>query len=91
MRLRLLAGVLPIFLAAGMAQTLAAAEPFRDPSLPLRPNETRTVRLPLQGTDLTYWGAEKRNFVVEPGRVSIMLGASSAGARLEKTIEVKEK
>ena len=57
----------------------------------LRPNETRTVRLPLKGTDLTYWDADKRSFVVEPGRVSIMLGASSADARLEKTIEVKEK
>jgi beta-glucosidase len=56
----------------------------------LRPNETRTVRLPLKGTDLTYWDADKRSFVVEPGRVSIMLGASSADARLEKTIEVKE-
>jgi hypothetical protein len=28
--------------------------------------------------------------VVEPGRVSIMLGASSADVRLEKTIEVKD-
>ena len=55
----------------------------------LRPNETRTVRLPLKGTDLTYWDADKRSFVVEPGRVSVMLGASSADARLEKTIEVK--
>jgi beta-glucosidase len=54
----------------------------------LRPNETRTVRLPLKGTDLTYWDAAKHSFVVEPGRVSIMLGASSADARLEKTIEV---
>jgi beta-glucosidase len=56
----------------------------------LRPNETRTVRLPLKETDLTYWDAGKQSVVVEPGRVSIMLGASSADARLEKTIEVKE-
>src|ERR1035438_7624293 len=27
--------VLPLLLAAGIAQTLTAAEPFRDPSLPL--------------------------------------------------------
>jgi hypothetical protein len=45
----------------------------------------------LEGTDPTYWDAEKRSFVVEPGRVGIMLGASSADARTEKTIEVKEK
>jgi beta-glucosidase len=58
--------------------------------IPLRPNETRTVRLPLKRTDLTYWDAGKQSFVVEPGRLSIMLGASSADIRLEKTIEVKE-
>jgi len=56
----------------------------------LRPNETRTVRLPLKGTDLTYWDAGKHSFVVEPGSVSIMLGASSADARLEKTISVTQ-
>jgi len=58
--------------------------------IPLRPNETRTVRLPLKGTDLTYWDAGKHSFVVEPGSVSIMLGASSADARLEKTISVTQ-
>jgi len=52
----------------------------------LRPNETRTVRLQLKGSDLTYWDAAKRSFVVEPGRLSIMLGASSADTRIEKTI-----
>jgi beta-glucosidase len=56
----------------------------------LRPNETRTVRLPLKGTDLTYWDAGKHSFVVEPGAVRIMLGASSADARIEKTISVTQ-
>ncbi len=56
--------------------------------IPLRPNETRTVRLPLKGADLTYWDAAKQSFVVEPGSVRIMLGASSADVRLEKTIDV---
>jgi beta-glucosidase len=72
----------------------AVARPIKElrgfERITLRPNETRTVRLPLKGADLTYWDAGKRSFVVEPGRVSIMLGASSADARLEKTIEVKE-
>jgi beta-glucosidase len=57
----------------------------------LQPNETRTVRLPLKGTDLAYWDMGKQSFVVEPGRISIMVGASSVDARLEKTIEVTEK
>ncbi|MGA2186077.1 MAG: glycoside hydrolase family 3 C-terminal domain-containing protein [Bryobacteraceae bacterium] len=57
----------------------------------LQPNETRTVRLPLKRNELTYWDAGKHSFVVEPGRLSIMVGASSADMRLEKTIEVKGK
>ena len=57
----------------------------------LQPNETRTVRLQLKGTDLTYWDAAKHSFVVEPGRIDVMLGASSADVRLEKTIEVTQK
>jgi beta-glucosidase len=55
----------------------------------LQPNEIKTVKLPLKGSDLTYWDAGKQAFVVEPGRLSIMLGGSSADVRLEKTIEVK--
>jgi beta-glucosidase len=58
---------------------------------PLRPNETRIVRLPLKGTDLTCWDAGKQSFVVEPSRLSSMLGVSSADVRLEKTIEVRKK
>ena len=57
----------------------------------LRPNETRTVRLPLKGTDLAYWDVGKQSFVVEPGRIGIMVGASSVDVRLEKTIEVTGK
>jgi beta-glucosidase len=59
--------------------------------IPLRPGETRTVRLRLKGADLTYWDSGKHSFVVEPGRLSIQLGASSADVRLEKAIEVTEK
>jgi beta-glucosidase len=54
----------------------------------LRPNETRTVRQPLKGTDLTYWDVGKHSFVAEPGAVAVMVGASSADARIEKTISV---
>ena len=56
----------------------------------LQPNETKTVRLPLKGAELTYWDAARQTFVVEPGRLNIMLGASSADVRLEKTISVAQ-
>ena len=38
-----------------------------------------------------HWRAGKQSFRLEPGHLSIMLGVSSAGVRLEKRIEVKEK
>ncbi len=41
----------------------------------IEPNETRTVQLPLKKTGLTYWDAGTHSFVVEPGTVSIMVGA----------------
>jgi beta-glucosidase len=56
--------------------------------VPLRPNETRTVRLQLKGTDLAYWDAAGHSFVLEPGSVGIIVGTSSAGTRIEKTISV---
>jgi beta-glucosidase len=57
----------------------------------LQPGEKKTVRMPLKGNELTYWDAAAHSFVVEPDKLGIMLGASSADVRLEKTIEVKEK
>jgi beta-glucosidase len=57
----------------------------------LQPGETKTVRLPLKGKELTYWDTAKQSFVVEPGKIGIQVGASSADVRLEKTIEVTEK
>jgi beta-glucosidase len=57
----------------------------------LQPGETRTVRLPLKGQDLTYWDVSAQRFVVEPGTLNIVLGGSSASVRVEKTIEVRDK
>ena len=72
----------------------AVARPIKElrgfERITLRPNETRTVRLPLKGADLTYWDAGKHSFVAEPGAVAVMVGASSADARIEKTISVTQ-
>jgi beta-glucosidase len=54
----------------------------------LQPGETKTVKLPLKGNELTYWDAAKHSFLLEPGKVSVMVGASSADVRVEKTIAV---
>ena len=54
----------------------------------LQPGETKTVRMPLKGGALTYWDAATQSFVVEPGKINIMLGSSSADPKLEKTVAV---
>lgn len=54
----------------------------------LQPNETRTVNIPLKGKELAYWDAAKQSFVVEPGKLNIMVGASSAEVKAERTIAV---
>ena len=54
----------------------------------LQPGETKTVRMPLKGGELTYWDTATQSFVVEPGKINIMLGSSSADVRLEKTVAI---
>lgn len=54
----------------------------------LQPGETKTVRMPLRGNELTYWDAATHSFVVEPGTAAIMVGPSSAEVKLEKTVAV---
>jgi beta-glucosidase len=54
----------------------------------LKPGETRTVSLPLRADDLAYWDTAADRWVVEPGRVRLRIGASSADLRVETTMQV---
>jgi beta-glucosidase len=54
----------------------------------LKPGESQTVQIPLKGADLAYWDAARQSWVVENDKLKIMVGASSADVRLNKTIEV---
>jgi beta-glucosidase len=56
----------------------------------LQPEETRTVTLPVKAEDLAYWDEKENRWVVEADRVKFVVGASSADAKLEKTISVGE-
>ncbi|MGB7569784.1 MAG: glycoside hydrolase family 3 C-terminal domain-containing protein [Chitinivibrionales bacterium] len=49
---------------------------------------TKTVTLTLQGRNLAYFDSTKTSFVVESNQVKLMVGASSADIRLNKTITV---
>jgi beta-glucosidase len=52
----------------------------------LQPGQTRTVALPLAAKSLAYWNAEQHQWVIEPDSVKLVVGSSSADARLSKTI-----
>jgi hypothetical protein len=56
----------------------------------LRAGESRTVVLKVTAADLAYWDVGRRAWVVEDGRVELMVGPSSADAdlKLRRTIVV---
>jgi len=56
--------------------------------VPLRAGETKTVRLPLRASALTYWDDATGNFELEKDDVELLIGSSSADLKLRKTIEV---
>ncbi|MDR2968794.1 MAG: glycoside hydrolase family 3 C-terminal domain-containing protein [Tannerellaceae bacterium] len=55
----------------------------------IRKGESETVSFTLTADDLAYWDNDKDSYVIEPGKVKLMAGASSADIRLSKEIEVK--
>jgi beta-glucosidase len=54
----------------------------------LQPGETKMVEIPLTASSLAYWDTDKHNFVVEPGKLELRIGASSADIRLKKTVNI---
>jgi beta-glucosidase len=47
----------------------------------LKPNESKTVAIPLKAETLAYWDVNKHSFVVEEDRLQIMVGASSSDTK----------
>ena len=54
----------------------------------LGPGETKNVTLALRGEQLAYWNTAQRRFLVENGRVQIMVGSSSADIKLNEALRV---
>jgi len=52
----------------------------------LEPGETRTVEFRLAASSLRYWDAEGDRWMLEPGPVTLEVGASSADIRVRGTI-----
>jgi beta-glucosidase len=51
--------------------------------------QTRTVAVPLKADSLAYWDEAQKRFVVEPEKVEIIAGGSSADARVKTNVAVK--
>lgn len=49
----------------------------------LKKGESRIVTIPLKGSDLAYWNPDKGEWTLEPGKINIMVGSSSADIRLK--------
>ena len=52
------------------------------------PGQTRTVTFDLAAEDLAYWSPEKHAWVVEPGKVEVMIGPSSVDAELKQRLTI---
>src|SRR5262249_22694872 len=74
-------------LNSAVARPLKELQGFK--RVQVKRGQTLTVSLPLTAAALSYWNVAKHDFVVEPGQVEIMVGASSADLRLKRTIAVK--
>ena len=56
----------------------------------LKPGQTRTVEIPLKAESLAWWNTKQDRFEVEPESIRVVVGGSSADARLSKTLKVGE-
>jgi beta-glucosidase len=54
----------------------------------LQSGESKTVEISLSAKSLAYWNTNRHAFVLEPGKIELLAGGSSADIRLKKTINV---
>jgi beta-glucosidase len=55
----------------------------------LKPNETRTVQIPLKAANLAFWDEKQGQFKVEAEPVKLMIGSSSRDIKLATTVSVR--
>lgn len=56
--------------------------------VPIAAGETKEVVLDIPKEDFAYWDEAQDKFVVEPGKVKLLIGASSADIRLEGEVKL---
>jgi len=57
--------------------------------IPVKKGESVTVTIPVKASDLTYWDAAGKSWVLEPGRINLSVGASSSDIRLKGVITAR--
>ena len=55
----------------------------------IRKGETRSVTIPLKADDIAYWDTGRNKWTLEPGRIDLFIGPSSADAMLKGTLTIK--
>jgi len=55
----------------------------------LKPGEKKTVVFTVPADKLAFWDVNKHDFAVEPGKVDILVGSSSADIRVKDQFEVQ--
>ncbi len=55
----------------------------------IRKGENKTVVIPLKGSDLTYWDTNSNKWTLEPGKIELIVGSSSADAGIKGYLIVK--
>jgi len=55
----------------------------------IKAGETIPVTISVKSDDLKYWDVDKHAFVLEKGKVTVMIGASSSDIRLNGELELK--
>jgi len=55
----------------------------------VKAGQSLLITLPLKAEELSYWNVEKHAFEVEPGKIEVMIGSSSADIKLRKTITIQ--
>ena len=56
----------------------------------IKPGERKTVELLLPAKSLAYWDVDRHCLIVEPGKIELLVGRSSADICLKKTLTVKD-
>ena len=54
----------------------------------IKAGQMQHVTLELKAEQLAYWNVEAHHFVIEPERVELMIGASSADTKLSATVKI---